>query len=241
MDKQAEQWIKHTESISVQDVVDNYNKPKAHQTEFSTIINDICKKNDYQTIIEVGCETGINCMMVNNSLDKCFFDLNPKAIELVQNTCEELKIDGEFVVGDMFKMNFNDEHFDLIFNSGVVEHFVFNERVEFLTEYDRVLRKGGKMVLAYPNHYSFLYRTAYVIFKKLLFGFKWPWPKEYKFYDMKEEIERVGLKLESRTVVARNTFFDGLNNHGILKKGLLFFDKLFNYEGYLVVLIIKKQ
>lgn len=241
MEVQTEVWEKHTQSISVKDVVDNYNSPKAHQMEFSSIVNDACKSNNYKKVIEIGCETGINCMLLDENLEKYFFDLNPQAIELASKTCEELNIKGNFVVGDMFNMNFKDEEFDLIFNSGVVEHFVFNERVSFLKEYGRILQKDGKMILAYPNHYSFLYRTAYVIFKKLLLGFKWPWPKEYKFYDMKKEIDLAGLILEERRVIARNTFFEGLNNHKLLKKGLLLFDKIFNYEGYLVVLIVRKK
>jgi ubiquinone/menaquinone biosynthesis C-methylase UbiE len=241
MDKQEKKWIEHTRSIQVKDVVENYHNPKAHQKEFSSIINETCANNNFKTVIEIGCETGINCMILDDTLEKTFLDLNPEAIQLASDTCSQLNIKGEFVVGDMFNMNIKNNEFDLIFNSGVVEHFVFEERLAFLNEYSRILKKEGKMILAYPNHYSFLYRSAYVIFKKLLFGFKWPWPKEYKFYNMEKEINQAGLILESRKVIARNTFFDGLKNHGFLKSLLSFFDKIFKFQGYLVVLVIKKK
>mgnify|MGYP001942497354 CR=1 FL=1 len=240
MEDQENQWIEHTKTISVEDVVLNYNNPKAHQVEFSNLVNALCESKDFNKVVEVGCETGVNCMLLDNKLDKYFFDLNPDAVKLAEDSVKAIGLKGHFVQGDMFAMPFESQSFDLIFNSGVVEHFTYEERVKFLTEYSRVLKNGGSMLLAYPNHYSFLYRTAYVILKKLLFGFKWPWPKEYKFYDMRSEIEQVGLVLKERKIIARNTFFDGLGKYKPIQKLLLAFDKIFNFEGYLVVLEVEK-
>jgi len=101
-------------------------------------------------------------------------------------------------------MSCSDESYDVVFNSGVIEHFNKKERIDILREYRRVLKRNGMMIIAIPNHYSLPYRSAYLFKKKFLRGFLWPWPEEYKIYDLEEELGLVDMQLVKRTTSKRN-------------------------------------
>lgn len=189
----------------------------------------------------MGCERGITNMLLDKELDKYFLDLNKDILEKVEQVCGQLKIKAKFIHEDMFSMSMSDEYYDVVFNSGVIEHFDTKKRIDLLKEYSRVLKRNGTMILAIPNHYSFPYRSAYVLKKKILRGYKWPWPEEFKIYDLKEELKATNLQLASRTALAKETIYDFWKFVRPIKKLLAWSDALFNYEGYLTVLVIRKM
>lgn len=94
--------------------------------------------------------------------------------------------------------------YDIIFNAGVLEHFSLKERAILLKEYSKYLKDDGIMLIAVPNHYSFLYRTAYLLLN--LLG-KWSFPKEYMIYNMSAEIKEANLALVSRTTIDKKNIF----------------------------------
>ena len=178
-------------------------------------------------------------MMLKDTFDKILLDYNEDAIDLAKKSFRALGKNADFVVGDMFDMPFNDESFDIIFNAGVLEHFSLNDRSKAILEYCRVLKKGGVMYLAIPNHYSVPYRIAYII--RNLFG-KWAYPKENKIYDFQREIESISeLRIEKRIVLSKSSVMKWLDFSLFLKKIFSILDKFINFEGYLTVIKIKKQ
>jgi hypothetical protein len=69
----------------------------------------------------------------------------------------------------------------------------------------------------------------------------WPWPKEYKFYDLKDEMKAAGLNYISRTTMDRDTLFkQWVTKYKITRKFFLFLDKFMHFEGYLTVCIAQK-
>lgn len=122
-----------------------------------------------------------------------------------------------------------------------MEHYRFSERVVLLKEYARVLKDDGLMIIAIPNHYDFAYRLAYLVRKRLLRGRNWPWPEEYKIYDLKNEINEANLRLVNRIIVDKETNYSFIDNIYI-RKIIEFVNKNFNKtnEGYLTVLTISK-
>ena len=148
---------------------------------------------------------------------------------------------GEIVCEDMFKTSFSDGEFDMLFNAGVVEHFDSSERVNMLLEYKRILSDDGLMVIAIPNHYSPPYRSAYIFHNLILRGLFWPWPAEYKIYDLKDELAECGLELVSRKTLAKETAFKFWRPFGLVRNAFRFAHRWCAFEGYLATLIIQKQ
>lgn len=236
MMNQEEIWINHIKNMAPLDVVQDYKNPAVFQQEFSALINGYA--GQYVKVIEVGCETGVTSFILSDKFRKSLLDLNPNAIALAKESALLLNKEADFFVGDMFKMDFVDGYFDLVFNAGVIEHFDKAERVVALREYARILRPGGKMIIGYPNHHCPPYRFAYLVLR--LFG-RWQYPSEYKLYDLKEEIDLAGLVLEQRLTLSRKTIFNWLSFARPIKRLFMALDRYFDFEGYLTVLIIAKQ
>jgi ubiquinone/menaquinone biosynthesis C-methylase UbiE len=235
---QEEIWINHIKHLTPSDVVNEYNNPAVFQKEFCNLIDSYAGTN--KRIIEVGCETGVTSFLLSEKFDKSLLDLNPNAIAiaLAEASASLLNKKANFYVGDMFKMEFQDETFDLVFNAGVIEHFIKEDRTLALREYARILKNGGAMIIAFPNHHCPPYRFAYLLLR--LIG-RWPYPTEYKLYNLIEEIKKAGLVLNSRQTLSRGTIFNWLGFAFPIKKLFLFFDRFFKYEGYLTVLVITKE
>lgn len=213
---QEEIWEEHIKNTTVNDVMKEYPNPAVLQTELANLINhDFYKKNN--NIIEVVCELGVTSMLLNDNFQKTLLDLNPLAIELTKKVHKQ---------------------FNIVFNVGVIEHFNKYEGTNALREYSRILKDDGVIYIAFPNHYSVPYRLAYKI-RKLLN--KWPYPDEYKIYDLKYEIENSNLYLEDRIILSKKSVMNWLNFIPLLKKNFEFLDIFYKFEGYLSVLKIRKK
>ena len=234
-------WSQHTSNLTVSDIVRNYQNPCLFQIELASLINNICRENGYTRVAEIGCESGVTNMLLNNDLEKYFLDFNHDVLTKAEKASRQLEIKGEFICEDMFSMSCHDEFYDVVFNAGVIEHYNKEERIDLLKEYCRVLKRNGMMVLAIPNHYSFPYRSAYLFRMKILRGFRWPWPEEFKIYDLEQELREASLQLITRTTLAKETIFGFWRYIKPIEMLLSWSDFLFNYEGYLTTLVIKKR
>jgi SAM-dependent methyltransferase len=239
MKNQNDIWKDHLRGISVEKVISTYENPAEFQLELKHIIEKYAI--NYKDVIEVGCETGVTNLILDDKFNKTYLDLNPFAVSLVEAVIKKLNKKGVVVLADMFNIPFDKETFDVVFNAGVIEHFNYTERDLLFKEYKRILRKKGVMIIAFPNHYSFPYRTAYLMHNYIFFGRWWPFPKEFKLYDLKKELSHNGLELKRRITTSKNSVFNWWSIFPAIKKVMMWLDKFFHFEGYLTILVISKQ
>jgi SAM-dependent methyltransferase len=242
MKKQAKIWETHTEKMQIEDLVRNAGKPSVFQNELKIEIDkcvETCGGEFGRTpeIIEVGCEYGVTSLILSDKFNKTLLDLNPRAIELSKALFAHYNKKAHFVVADMFNMPFENESYDIVFNAGVLEHFTRKEIIRALTEYKRILKNDGIIYIGIPNQFSVPYKSAQLV--RQLFR-KWEFPYEYCYYNLKKEIETAGLMLEKREVLSKESIYNWWNFAPIIQKFFLKTDKIFNWEGYLILLTIKK-
>lgn len=60
-------------------------------------------------------------------------------------------IDGIDRVSDVYPLDYEDNTFDLVYGSHLLEHFPINQTLDILKEWVRVLRKDGILRLSVPN------------------------------------------------------------------------------------------
>jgi SAM-dependent methyltransferase len=237
MDTQQQTWNRQFQNMKPGDVAAQYSEPAEFQIDFKNAIDPFRGRTG--RIIEIGSGLGATSFILDDGFRKSLLDLNPNAVRLSKQGFERFGRAADFMVADMFALPIRDAAYDLVFNSGVMEHFTRKERTRALSEYSRILKKDGTIVLAVPNHFSPPYRLAYCLLKA---RGKWRYPDERMIYDMKREIRANGLELTERRVLSRVTIF----RHWIgCLKGfrhlIRLLDRAFRFPGYLTVLIIRKS
>ncbi|MCF7912838.1 MAG: class I SAM-dependent methyltransferase [Candidatus Cloacimonetes bacterium] len=95
-----------------------------------------------QKIIDVGCGNGKFIQQLPEKISG--IDLHPEAV----NWCKQQGLD--VVAGDALDLPFEDESYDGIHCSHLIEHLFPEEAWELLKQLDRILKPGGIMCLQAP-------------------------------------------------------------------------------------------
>jgi len=97
-------------------------------------LRDVATETD--RILDVGTKTGKNLTNVAGGVVAIDVDINPAA-------------DVEYVVADGRRVPFDDDTFDCVVSAQVLEHVAGKDT--FINEVERVLRPGGRFLVAFPN------------------------------------------------------------------------------------------
>jgi ubiquinone/menaquinone biosynthesis C-methylase UbiE len=129
-------------------------------------------------MIDGGCSIGEYVMMGKG------LGFDAYGLDISENAIGECKKRGlRCVLGDVRKLPFKDNEFDLATSGGVVEHFPDSEKA--VAEASRVLKPGGFLFIGVPYRYS-----SFVIVKMLekMVGM---WPLGYEQSFSKKKFERI--------------------------------------------------
>lgn len=229
--------------------------------------NEIGNLKD-KSILEAGSGSGRISLRLAKAKAKAYLlDNSLAAINLSKkifmNSNERLNV----VCASISQMPYPDRTFDIIWNAGVIEHFVGEEQDLVLKEMVRICKTGGLVITINPNANSILHSCGKFIIEKLV---KYPFGKEIPIRSLKDKISILGceFKKEEYSIgfivlwvgifkrlallpmgnifspaldILNKTFcyLDESSFGGILRKIDLFLSKLFG--GYLLVSIFQKQ
>lgn len=99
------------------------------------------------TVLEGGCGRGQNVYMLDKMGYRCIgIDYAQKTVEKVKSLVPEVDIR----LGDVRKLDFDDEYFDGYWSLGVIEHF-YNGYEDIINEMRRVLKPNGVLFLTVPT------------------------------------------------------------------------------------------
>jgi len=122
---------------------------KAKNNLLQILLSKIKIKNP--KILSVGTGTGGELKVLNNFGEIWVLDLNKKALDLIPKELYKQK-----KVGDVQKLPFPKEFFDVVIASDIIEH-VENDK-KAIKEVRRVLKKGGALIFTVPAH-QFLFSS----------------------------------------------------------------------------------
>ncbi|MBN1918674.1 MAG: class I SAM-dependent methyltransferase [Verrucomicrobia bacterium] len=111
-------------------------------------------------VLEAGCGcAGILKRMLNGGRWRAAvgLDLSEEGLALA---AKERPDTLHLVQGDLFRLPFDAGTFDLVYNSGVIEHFDDEKLEEALRAMARVTRPGGRVLAVVPNAACLWYRWA---------------------------------------------------------------------------------
>lgn len=114
-----------------------------------------------KSVLDAGSGTGLNSLaLAARGAEVTLLDVAPQALEIARTYFEEQKLPATYVEGSIFALPFPDESFDVVWNTGVIEHFEPAERRLAVGEMLRVMKRDGTMITINPNASARIYRFA---------------------------------------------------------------------------------
>jgi len=134
-------------------------------------------------IIDIGGATGVYSLwLAEQGYDVTLYDLTPKHIDIAQKKAESMRVSLDCVCGDVRKMPFNGESYDVALNMGPLYHLQEKaDRLAALKETNRIVKTGGAALCAFISRYA-----------DLLDGFKNSLVDDDKFIEILDETLRTG-------------------------------------------------
>ncbi|MAF50486.1 MAG: hypothetical protein CMH64_00170 [Nanoarchaeota archaeon] len=172
---------------------DNVWKKKKIVSDYSLKLYDFLrgyseKLDKNSDVLEVGCGSGGGLAQFKDH-NIVGLDTSEEALKLSKQYTDNL------VNASMFDMPFEKEKFDLVYSSGLLEHFKIDKTREALMEISRVTKKTGEIIIIVPSSNCIWYR----IFKKSMIMLnKWDfgYEEDYSIRKMKLLVKGTDLKIK---------------------------------------------
>lgn len=130
-----------------------------HRQKFKRVMNSIKSKN--AKILDAGCGSGVLFSLMPDSEFCVGFDMSKEQIKFAK------RYSGRgFVIGDLKNMPFKENTFDFITIIEVLEHLNKEDAIKTLNRLNKLLRKGGSLILTTPNYIS-LWPIIEIIWNKI--------------------------------------------------------------------------
>jgi SAM-dependent methyltransferase len=157
----------------------------------ANFVADICSRvtDRRPRILDVGCGTGANLLMLSQYGDAEGVDVSQDALAF----CHERGLE-KVKLGAAEELPYNDDTFDLVTALDVVEHL--DDDLAGLREMRRVLRPGGRVLLFVPT-FMFLWGLQDDVSNHR---------RRYRLPELRRVLEQAGFEIE-RTTYANITFF----------------------------------
>ena len=128
----------------------------------SFIYHHTNKKTDRREIkiLEIGCGTGNNLWFAAREGYSTYgLDGSKTAIDFARQRFDQEKLNGDFIVGDMTNLPYEDSFFDLVFDRAAMTLVPKKSVLKTVSEVNRVLRPGGVFFCTpFSDHDSSCYR-----------------------------------------------------------------------------------
>lgn len=141
------------------------------------------------SILEAGCGTGQTLSHLSNHHDTVGLDISRAALNIARINCKNP------VLASIFEIPFKDDIFDLVYNSGVIEHFRDPDNVAAIAEMARVTKPSGRIIIIVPNTLCLWYKAGKfiaIIMKNFEFGYE----EDYTPRRLETTVRRAGLEIE---------------------------------------------
>ena len=145
-------------------------------------VNSLSKNGHTPRILDVGCGTGANLLMLNQYGDAHGVDVSPDALSF----CHSRGL-SNVQYGEAECLPYEDHSFDIVTSIDVIEHL--DDDVACLKEMRRILRPGGKAVLFVPA-FMFLWSAKDEVVRHR---------RRYRLPQLQRAVEEAGFQIRHAT------------------------------------------
>lgn len=101
-------------------------------------------KRDVKRILDVGCGNGRHVVFfAEQGFDVSGIDISKEAIEIAKTWLAKRELKADLKVGDIEKLPFDNEHFDVVISTEVLDHISFLKSKKVMNEIRRVCVTNG--------------------------------------------------------------------------------------------------
>ncbi|MFW6108426.1 MAG: class I SAM-dependent methyltransferase [bacterium] len=149
-----------------------------------------------KSILEAGCGSGrISARLAADGARVTCLDIAPEALELARRAfASDASV--RFVQGSILSLP-RDARYDVVWSSGLLEHFGPEDRRRALRESASMVGPGGLIVAFTPYARSVLYRLGKVVLERL--G-KWPYGREVPVVTLADDVPSTARLVREYTV-----------------------------------------
>lgn len=145
------------------------------------------------SFLEVGSGSGrISVVLARRGAHVTLLDNSETAISISKGLFSRHGQEATFVLDSAFNMPLPDNSFDVVWNAGVLEHFLFDDQVRMLQEMLRVLKPEGTLMTFNPSHDGRIYRLGKFLRERT--G-QWPFGREIPIKTLRPHADRLGAQL----------------------------------------------
>lgn len=142
--------------VSVWDKVTNsYNQAATEGPDYQAnlrVMLDCIGNPTGKWICEVGCGSGATSAELQRlGARTLLVDISSKAIGFARKHYRNMGLQAEFCLQNGLQLGFRGDIFDVVWNGGVIEHFIDDGKVALIREMYRVVKPGGLLFIAVPN------------------------------------------------------------------------------------------
>ncbi|MFH1004443.1 MAG: class I SAM-dependent methyltransferase [Bacteroidota bacterium] len=136
---------------------------KARETHF----NDFFQINKDDNILDAGCGHGeYTIFSLKRNAKMWAFDYSKEMVNCTRELVKKHNLKAEAITVDsVTNIPYDDNYFDVVYCLAVLDHLDFDNREKAYKELNRVLKKGGKLILDVPNRFAFHWRFIFLIMR----------------------------------------------------------------------------
>jgi ubiquinone/menaquinone biosynthesis C-methylase UbiE len=194
-------------------------------------------------LVEVGSGSGrISLALALKGAEVTLVDTSDAALALSRSMFGKKRCSGQFVQASAFQLPFTGGTFDVAWNTGLIEHFLFDDQARILSEMLRVLKPGGTLITFNPSHRGRIYRIGKFILEHTN---RWPYGREIPIRTLQAHCERIGARLEAEWDTCFDIQFYYFGKYGLPAQRWLRRHKSLNrrlsswFGGYLKVSVLR--
>jgi glycosyltransferase involved in cell wall biosynthesis len=182
-DQERQKWDQYYTS---QHQVDEPENIRQFRNEFAGVVQSLLP--DGGRLLEAGCGAGEQSLALAGAgtFDITLMDFSPQAIKVARQSFASRGLDAQFEIQDVSQPG--KPEYDLVFNAGVLEHYSFDEQVDFLR--GMASRSHNFVLVLVPNYHNYWY-WLWRIQKSGQGG--WPFGKEIPALDLAPVFDAAGL------------------------------------------------
>ena len=148
------------------------------------------------TAIEVGSGSGrISHKLAQLGAKVTLLDISQQAIKEGEKLFQSTNHRCHLIRGSLFQIPCRNSSYDVVWNAGVVEHYLNDELESSLKEMSRVCHGKGLVIVIVPYAGSFLHTIGKASIEKFL---EYPFGGEYPIKTLKKELEAISCKFAKK-------------------------------------------